>query len=215
MRIGPASLSLRPGLPLKYVGGDSSLDLVNTVDWTSRGLENDRLAGYPDLARWAEGAGIVSHHTARSLRLAAAKRARAAEVALDAARHTRWILQRVFSNLASRRTDERALADFNELLTDSLRRLGIARTSRGSKTSPPFGWWWRGFEDSLESPLWRVLWSAAQIVTSDDAARVRQCGGPDCGWLFVDRSRNRLRRWCDMTTCGTREKSRRRAARSN
>ncbi len=35
-------------------------------------------------------------------------------------------------------------------------------------------------------------------------------GGDDCGWMYVDRSRNGLRRWCQMRTCGTREKSRRR-----
>ena len=34
--------------------------------------------------------------------------------------------------------------------------------------------------------------------------------GADCGWMFVDRSRNRLRRWCQMETCGTMEKTRRR-----
>jgi predicted RNA-binding Zn ribbon-like protein len=28
--------------------------------------------------------------------------------------------------------------------------------------------------------------------------------------MYVDRSRNGLRRWCQMETCGTREKSRRR-----
>jgi len=28
-------------------------------------------------------------------------------------------------------------------------------------------------------------------------------------WLFLDRSRNRSRRWCDMKTCGNREKARR------
>ncbi|MEO8561896.1 MAG: CGNR zinc finger domain-containing protein [bacterium] len=42
---------------------------------------------------------------------------------------------------------------------------------------------------------------------------VRQRGGADCGWLYVDRSRNGLRRWCQMEVCGTREKSRKRAGR--
>jgi predicted RNA-binding Zn ribbon-like protein len=37
--------------------------------------------------------------------------------------------------------------------------------------------------------------------------RVRQCPGRDCGWLFLDASGRR--RWCSMTTCGSREKMRR------
>ena len=38
-------------------------------------------------------------------------------------------------------------------------------------------------------------------------ARVRVCPGRDCGWLFLDASGRR--RWCSMTTCGSREKMRR------
>jgi predicted RNA-binding Zn ribbon-like protein len=38
-------------------------------------------------------------------------------------------------------------------------------------------------------------------------ARVRMCPGRDCGWLFLDASGRR--RWCSMTTCGSREKMRR------
>jgi predicted RNA-binding Zn ribbon-like protein len=38
-------------------------------------------------------------------------------------------------------------------------------------------------------------------------ARVRRCPGRDCGWLFLDASGRR--RWCSMTTCGSREKMRR------
>jgi predicted RNA-binding Zn ribbon-like protein len=36
--------------------------------------------------------------------------------------------------------------------------------------------------------------------------RVRTCGDPACDWLFVDRSRNHSRQWCDMGTCGSRAK---------
>jgi len=39
--------------------------------------------------------------------------------------------------------------------------------------------------------------------------RLRRCGNASCGWLFVDRSRNRSRVWCDMSACGNREKGRR------
>jgi predicted RNA-binding Zn ribbon-like protein len=67
-----------------------------------------------------------------------------------------------------------------------------------------------GQEEILDSIVWPVLWSAASLIVSDEASRIRICGGPDCGWMYVDRSRNKLRRWCQMETCGTREKSRRR-----
>jgi predicted RNA-binding Zn ribbon-like protein len=60
--------------------------------------------------------------------------------------------------------------------------------------------------------MWPVIWAAANLLKSDELSQVRVCDGDDCGWMYVDRSRNGLRRWCQMRTCGTREKSRRRRA---
>ena len=74
-------------------------------------------------------------------------------------------------------------------------------------------WSWREIGDSLDSPLWPVVWSAAVLLVSEEAGRIRMCGGQDCGWMYVDRSRNGLRRWCRMETCGTQAKSRRRRER--
>jgi predicted RNA-binding Zn ribbon-like protein len=36
--------------------------------------------------------------------------------------------------------------------------------------------------------------------------RVKACRGDDCRWVYVDRSRNTSRRWCDMANCGNRAK---------
>src|SRR5688500_4492935 len=88
--------SLAPDLPFKYIGGDQAIDLVNTVDWTSRGLEQDRLTGYDRLTRWAEGAGIVSSATAASLRKLAEARPREGETALRLAVRVREVLGRLF-----------------------------------------------------------------------------------------------------------------------
>jgi predicted RNA-binding Zn ribbon-like protein len=55
-----------------------------------------------------------------------------------------------------------------------------------------------------------VALSAAELLASPRAARVRQCQDPDgCGWLFVDESRMQNRRWCSMGDCGNRAKARR------
>ena len=71
--------------------------------------------------------------------------------------------------------------------------------------------------DSTSGRCQRHCWStwaanaALDILRSDDLARVRRCpieiGG--CGWLFLDRTRNRSRRWCRMADCGTQVKARR------
>ena len=75
------------------------------------------------------------------------------------------------------------------------------------------GWAWRA--DDLDSMLWPVILAAADILTDDDErGRVRVCQGEDCAWLFLDRSRRRDRRWCDMSSCGNRAKAKRHYART-
>jgi predicted RNA-binding Zn ribbon-like protein len=201
-RTAPVPLSADPDLPFKYIGGDPSVDLVNTVDWTSKGLEFERLTDYERLTRWAEGAGIVSAEDAEHLRQAGAERPDEARAAHGAALWLRWVLQRLFTDIAAVERSSAALDDFNDLLAEALRFLRIA---------PAREWDWRGRGEDLESILWPVVWSAASLLTSEEANLLRVCAGPDCGWMYVDRSRNGLRRWCQMETCGTREKSRRRS----
>jgi predicted RNA-binding Zn ribbon-like protein len=198
---------------LRYIGGDPSIDLVNTVDWTSRGLEQEQLNSYGDLLRWAQGAGVLSPQSARSLAAHARTTPAAAESALASARHTRWVLKQLFTGIANGRLDPRALAAFNDLLNESATRLMLAGSSRHIETGLP--WHWRGLETSCEAPLWPVVWAAAKLLASAETHTIRECGGSDCGWLFIDRSRNGLRRWCQMRTCGTREKSRRRSAQAS
>ncbi|RVA37760.1 hypothetical protein EN933_28940, partial [Mesorhizobium sp. M7A.F.Ca.US.001.01.1.1] len=47
--------------------------------------------------------------------------------------------------------------------------------------------------------------SALSLLRDDTVARLRIC--PNCTWLFVDRSRNSSRLWCDMAVCGNRQKA--------
>lgn len=61
----------------------------------------------------------------------------------------------------------------------------------------------------FERALMLIALSAANLATSELAGRVRRCADPECGWLFLDRSKNRSRRWCDMADCGNRAKARR------
>lgn len=198
--------------PFRYVGGDPSLDLINTVDWTERGLENDRLLDYERLVSWAEGLGIVSLEHADALTAAGAERPHSAEAALEAARSLRSALQRVFAALArtGQLPDDELFGELNAHLASAFARLRIAPDP---DTGGAARWDWRSKGEVLESVLWPVARSAAVLLTSEEAHRIRICAGDACGWMFVDRSRNRLRRWCEMGTCGTRAKSRRRAER--
>ncbi|WP_377288081.1 CGNR zinc finger domain-containing protein [Rhizobium sp. SG2393] len=49
--------------------------------------------------------------------------------------------------------------------------------------------------------------SALRLIADPAPERLKIC--PNCGWLFLDRSRNRSRAWCDMAVCGNRAKAKR------
>ena len=88
--------------------------------------------------------------------------------------------------------------------------LSIAKShQRLLRAGPGFVWAWDYLENAPDSSLWRVSISAADLLTSADLQKLRQCSGDECGWMFLDTSRNRTRRWCDMKDCGNRAKVRR------
>jgi len=72
-----------------------------------------------------------------------------------------------------------------------------------------FSWGWPVGDGSLTQILWPIARSAAELLTSSDLRRVKFCPGHCCGWLFLDRTRNGRRRWCEMEVCGSRDKMRR------
>ena len=203
--------------PFAFLGGDPSLDLVNTVAWTKHGLVHERLTSYEALIEWAEGAEVIAGSVGTGLRRRAKFRTHQAAETLTRAWEVRAILRRVFAPEATGNDRESSLAAFNALLREALQRLEVGYgEGHGSRVSPAgMQWSWRGTDDSLDSPLWPVVWSAAMLLVSQEASLIRQCGGQDCGWVYVDRSRNGLRRWCRMETCGTRAKSRRRSERKS
>jgi predicted RNA-binding Zn ribbon-like protein len=211
----PLPLSFAAHLPFKYVGGDPSLDLVNTVDWTARGLAEDRLTDFERLTRWAEGAGVLTARQGTRARALALPQPRMAERVHREAVELRWQLRQLFTAASRRaRVDAGgALEAFNESLRAALPELTLAAPSRVAAADAPLQWSWRRASERLDSILWPVVRAAADLLTSPEATQIRECAGDDCGWMYVDRSRNGLRRWCQMETCGNREKARRRAAR--
>jgi hypothetical protein len=56
---------------------------------------------------------------------------------------------------------------------------------------------WDGIGDDLLPAL---------LALAAERERIRTCGNPLCRWLFVDRSRNGSRVWCEMAVCGNRMK---------
>jgi predicted RNA-binding Zn ribbon-like protein len=129
-------------------------------------------------------------------------------VALRRAVAFREAIYHVFSELA--KGDEPAIEGLEVLnfeLADSYCRMRLLRAPAGVEIG------WPDAGDRLEQVLWPVSRSVAELLTSDQASRVRECAGPEpCGFLFLNPTGRR--RWCSMTDCGNRAKARRHYARS-
>lgn len=194
----------RPSPPVFALGsGALCLDFANT--WGDRGRpERDRLRGYGALLAFARQARILAAAEGARLERRAARRPLDAEAAFGRARELREAIFRAFAALAVGELPEAAdVASVNRELPAALARLRIAPAADG------FAWRWADPGADLEAPLAPVVRSAAELLVSEDAGRIRQCASERCTWLFVDSSRNHARRWCDMKTCGNRAKARR------
>jgi predicted RNA-binding Zn ribbon-like protein len=189
----------------ELVGGELCLDFVNTLDG-SRDTGNGRetLTSYADLVAWGRQAGIVTDGEAKGLLREAARRPREAAEALEQAIALRETIYRIFRAVINERSPGKAdLAALNAALSRALAQSQVV------KQGESFVWDWSRNDDAMDRLLWPVARSAAELLTSAELSRARQCGGDECTWLFMDTSKNRSRRWCDMKGCGNRAKSRR------
>ena len=173
-------------------GGSPPLDLANTLGGKHRVEEH--LHGYEDLVAFARQDGLVSDEVAARLRAGAAARTAEAEAVLRRAKELREALFRLFAEGATAE-----LAVLNRELSVAMAQL---RVDEG------LGWAWADEETRLDRPLWPIARQAAEMLVSGQRQRVRECAAGDCRWLFLDTSKNRSRRWCDMKSCGNRAKVR-------
>lgn len=58
------------------------------------------------------------------------------------------------------------------------------------------------------SPLGVVVAEFHALAQADKLDRLKMCASEDCRWVFFDRSRPGIRRWCSSAVCGNRHKTR-------
>jgi predicted RNA-binding Zn ribbon-like protein len=186
------------------IGGALCLDFANTISSHLAEEPHEHLESYGDLLAWAEQSGALSGEAVIKLAEEAARRPVDAERAFDSALELRRAIYLIFSAVATEKpAPEEAMQMFNAYLSGALAHAKVVNGESG------FAWGWVDAEVSLERMLWPVARSAADLLVSGQVERVRECGGHDCSWLFVDTSKNHSRRWCDMGDCGNRAKARR------
>ena len=200
-------METRTGYVFELSGGHLALDFINTVGGMRPFRVREHLVQYDDLLAFAVQTGSISSGQAARIAEEARRRPADAAVALAEARAIREALHRVFTaRVAERRPSAPDLGLLNVALGRALSHRRLAE----SDGCCALGW---DGAAALDAPWWPVVAAAADLLASAaDLARVRVCGmseAGECGWLFVDRTKARTRRWCSMQDCGNRAKARR------
>jgi predicted RNA-binding Zn ribbon-like protein len=187
---------------LALLGGELCLDFVNTVEPSGADQPREFLVTYSDLVTWSHHVTILTEAEAGEALREAATRQAEAEAVHRRAIALREALYRIFlSVVEAQPVAEQDLEQLNTALSPALSRLRIVPLEEG------FAWGWYGGDRVLDQMLWAIVRSAAELLTNGPLDRLKQCAG--CSWLFLDSSRNRTRRWCEMRVCGNRAKARR------
>jgi predicted RNA-binding Zn ribbon-like protein len=191
-----------PDYTFDFCGNHLAIDFTNTVG--DRGVEpSDHFNTFGDIVAWAEARDVISRSTAAALRQKANIDPDGAKRAWRSALAFREALYNVLAAASSgRRARASDLSVVNEQVAETFS--GAALAPAGERFSLQ-----THAEEWLDPALRPVVRAAVDLLTSDDLAKVGRCADDTCGWLFLDTTRSRTRRWCDMRVCGNRNKVRR------
>ena len=189
--------------PAESVDAERVLAFVNTLSGRPTPAPVERLVSYDALVEWAREHHLVSAAAADRLIAEAKRHPHQAAAILGRAREFREALNGLAESVENKRQPGSAVLD---TISDYL-----AAAYANGRLVPHEGTlqWVASADDALERILWEIGRATGRLVLSPRLAHVRACAASDCGWWFVDDTRNHSRRWCDMKLCGNRDKVRR------
>jgi predicted RNA-binding Zn ribbon-like protein len=186
------------------IGGALCLEFVNTHEWRGISKSIDRFDSAGDVVHWARCVGLIDSLGALRLRHIIGDAPERAAAFLGRARSFR---EAIFSALLETTQGDpisaSSLEPVNLHLSSLLSRIEISASDDAGRprlrVGPP--------EWGLTSILIEVAWSFLDLLRGDERRYVKQCAWPNCHWMFVDRTKNKRRRWCAMSACGGRAKA--------
>jgi len=188
----------------EFIAGALCLDFANTIHDFRAEDHEEELHAISDVLQWAKEAKLLSPADYDRLATHYRRNHCEADAALAKGTVIRDLLLSIFAGIANGRSvSSQRLSELNSALAQAPALLHVHKYSRRFETG------WTSAADGLQQVLFPILASAVELLGSDRLGRIRECASADCTWLFVDESRNRSRRWCDMSSCGNRMKARR------
>ncbi|WP_433712603.1 CGNR zinc finger domain-containing protein [Nocardia sp. CA-084685] len=166
-----------------FVSGNLALDFAGTVKARATTFD-DLLTTAADLDEWLLAADLLDttpHCDAATLDLAVR-------------------LREAAYRLASAAVHGEPFADVNREIVNELASRDLPRlTLRSDATITRHG--------GPDAALAAIARSAIEMLGGPERGLIKECGRDECTRLYLDTSRGKSRRWCDMTICGNRAKS--------
>lgn len=189
---------------IPFLGGNLSLDFVNTVHNRHEAPLRNLLKNYLDLVTWAHFATAINNSQKERLLQNGRKNQRKANQIYKDSLQLREALYDFIASMINREEVSRVnMQLINQWYSKASSNLELTRLD------DCFVLDWNAESLELGSVLWPIIRAFVNLVTSEDRNRIKQCS--NCGYLFVDNSKNNSRRWCSMEICGNRVKARRHA----
>ena len=108
----------------------------------------------------------------------------------------REMLYRIFRNIAHKELPlNEDIRIFNKECSFAFRYLNIKINDKLESSVR-----WSYERSDLLRVLLPIIKSAYELLISDTMERIKECS--NCGWLYLDQSKNNCRIWCNMKTCG-------------
>ena len=167
------------------MSGHRALDFLATFgDRHREGVE--RLCQPRDLDRWLRATGLSTSIPA-------------CDQDLENARRLREAINRLAR--ASMQGQPGDAGDIRELNNCATRLPARARSSTATFTAIGVR------PGAISDALALIAREAVELLTGPEQELIRECAAaPACSLLYLDRSRGRRRRWCEMDRCGARAK---------
>jgi predicted RNA-binding Zn ribbon-like protein len=118
---------------------------------------------------------------------------------LEEAKELRTAIRRVFDRVLEAKTLHLSDIDLLNARSNDLNRI-LAGSHNNYKL--------RFRLESASDVLALIAQTCSELLASPRLNSMRRCASEKCIFYFVDSSKNQLRHWCSMETCGNREKVR-------
>ena len=188
---------------LEHVGGPVCLDFTNTIKHRYEEPYVDYLSGSEEWLIWTKRSALITDVELKLIQRHVQQNPIKSQKEMQVVIRTRESIYQIFKSIShDQKPPPESLQLFTEKLHFAFKRISLT-IGVNRKVSES----WSDKVVDLLTPLAPIVKSAYELLNSNTLKRVKDC--KNCGWLYLDKSKNNSRKWCSMLTCGSSDKARR------